>query len=110
MRKTIFIATVLLLILSFNIVSFAETSVNVSVDGTPRSVRQVAVLVDGQKLNTEVPSFIMGDRTLVPIRFVAESFGAVVGWDQDTKTAIVVHDNNVVSLSIEIVRETCMEK
>ena len=104
MRKTIFIATVLLLILSFNIVSFAETSVNVSVDGTPRSVRQVAVLVDGQKLNTEVPSFIMGDRTLVPIRFVAESFGAVVGWDQDTKTAIVVHDNNVVSLSIDNTR------
>ena len=101
MRKTIFIAGILLFILSFNILAFANTSVDVHVDGSPLSVRQVAVLVDGQKLNTEVPSFIMGDRTLVPIRFVAESFGAVVGWDQDTKTAIVVHDNNVVSLAID---------
>jgi|GEM_PF-355701 len=101
MKKTILIIVVLILILSINIFAFGDTSVSIKVDGNPLSARQVAVMVDGQKLQTEVPSFIMGDRTLVPIRFVAESFGAVVGWDQPSKTAVVVHDNNVVTLSID---------
>jgi Copper amine oxidase N-terminal domain. len=47
------------------------------------------VLLDGNRLDSKIPSFILGDRTLVPIRFVAENFGAVVGWEDKTKTVTV---------------------
>lgn len=32
------------------------------------------------------------NRTLIPVRFVAETMGAVVSWDQETQTAIVEQD------------------
>lgn len=38
------------------------------------------VTVRGEKQSLEVPSQIVGNRTLVPLRFVAETLGAQVGW------------------------------
>ena len=35
-------------------------------------------------LGMDVPAQLMNDRTMVPLRFVAEFFGAVVDWDGDT--------------------------
>jgi len=44
---------------------------------------------NGQNLTLDVPPEIVNDRTLVPVRAIAESFGAIVNWDGDTKTVII---------------------
>ena len=40
---------------------------------------------NGANIQLDVPAKIVGGRTLVPARAVAESFGADVGWDQSTQ-------------------------
>lgn len=42
--------------------------------------------------------FIIDGRTLVPIRFLAESIGAGVDWDDYTRKATVTHDGEVIEL------------
>lgn len=42
-----------------------------------------------KNIELDVPPQIISDRTLVPARAVAESFGAEVDWDGDTQTVII---------------------
>jgi len=44
---------------------------------------------NGQNITLDVPAQLVGGRTLVPARAVAESFGAEVGWDQPTRTVTI---------------------
>jgi hypothetical protein len=44
---------------------------------------------NGAEINLDVPAKTIGGRTLVPIRVVAESFGATVEWDPTTRTVII---------------------
>ena len=41
-------------------------------------------------MEMDVVPYVKNDRTYVPVRFVAEAFGCNVGWDQSTKTVIIV--------------------
>ncbi|HIK13233.1 MAG TPA: copper amine oxidase N-terminal domain-containing protein, partial [Oscillatoriaceae cyanobacterium M33_DOE_052] len=45
--------------------------------------------VDGRPVELDVPAAVTGDRTFVPLRFVAESLGAEVGWDEAGQTVKV---------------------
>lgn len=45
--------------------------------------------VNGQALTLDVPAQIFGGRTLVPLRFVAESLGAEVVWSPATRTVTI---------------------
>ena len=47
------------------------------------------VTVNGQAVTIDVPATIVGGRTLVPLRFVAESFGIDVNWDGATRTVTI---------------------
>ncbi|MDO5399103.1 MAG: copper amine oxidase N-terminal domain-containing protein [bacterium] len=47
------------------------------------------VYVSGETKELDVPPMIIDDRTLVPVRFVAEAFGANVNWDEATKTVFI---------------------
>jgi len=49
-------------------------------------VGQRTAQVNGQLLVLDVPPVVVEDRTLVPVRFVAESLGALVEWDNATQT------------------------
>lgn len=42
--------------------------------------------VNGEEVTLETPAIIIDGRTMVPVRFVAETFGYDVAWDQETKT------------------------
>ena len=44
------------------------------------------VYVNGIVAEIDVPAEIMNNRTMVPIRFVAENFGLNVQWEQDSQT------------------------
>ncbi len=48
--------------------------------------------------NAAVVATTVNDRTLVPIRFIAESFGAEVGWDEAASTASVALDGKNISI------------
>lgn len=44
---------------------------------------------DGTTVEVDVPAQIINDRTMVPIRVISEGIGAVVGWEEDTRTVTV---------------------
>ncbi len=50
--------------------------------------------------NYDVAPFTQNDRTLVPVRFISESFGAKVGWDDATQTVTVNYGDKAISLQI----------
>ena len=45
--------------------------------------------VNGTVKTLDVPAQIMNDRTMVPVRAVAEAFGANVNWDNETRTVVI---------------------
>lgn len=45
----------------------------------------IEILLDGRELELDVPPEVKNERTMVPIRAVAESLGADVDWDQGTQ-------------------------
>lgn len=57
--------------------------------------------IDGKPVSLDVPATILNGRTLVPIRFVAESLGARVGWDGNTREVTVSLDGKTVKLTID---------
>lgn len=52
-------------------------------------VGQKKAKVNGKEVAMDVPPVIDKGRTLVPLRFVGESLGTTVGWEQDTRSVIV---------------------
>lgn len=103
MGKYKWIIILSILMIFSTITAFADNNsiIQVEMNGERVDVRRVAVLLDGQALESQVPSFIHIDRTLVPLRFVAESYGAEVGWEQSTKTATVSYEDSEISLKID---------
>ena len=45
--------------------------------------------VNGKDVTLDVPAKIISDRTMVPVRFISESLGCTVNWDDTTKTVII---------------------
>ena len=56
------------------------------------------MFVDSQ--NTNVAPIIKDSRTLVPVRFISESFGCDVSWEESTQTVTVKKDGKTVEMSI----------
>ncbi len=52
------------------------------------------VYVNGaeQEKKLDVPATIINSRTMVPVRFIAESFGETVNWNADTRTVEITSD------------------
>jgi len=62
--------------------------------GSDKIVMQIGkktATVNGRVLELDVAPFIVNGRTLVPIRFISETFGAEVSWEQSTKTVIIIY-------------------
>ena len=51
--------------------------------------------VNGEATSLDSPAKIVDGRTLVPIRFVAETLGCNVDWENDTRTVIIKKDSEV---------------
>lgn len=48
-----------------------------------------SALVNNQVVQLDEPAIIIQGRTLVPARFIAETFGATVTWDAKTSTVVI---------------------
>ena len=59
--------------------------------------------VDGvdKKVFMDIAPFIEGDRTMLPIRFVAEALGFNVQWDNENRTVILIDKENVVKIPVD---------
>jgi len=62
-----------------------DTRIELTVDST-------TALVNGEVVTLDVPATIMDGRTLVPVRFIAESTGAGVEWEARTRTVLITTD------------------
>ncbi|MBE7052939.1 MAG: hypothetical protein E7391_01535 [Ruminococcaceae bacterium] len=59
-------------------------------------INNTVAKVNGKDVTLDVPAQIVNSRTLVPVRFISESLGANVGWEDATKTVTVdLAKNNV---------------
>ena len=59
--------------------------------------------IDGIEERTmmDIAPFIEKDRTMLPIRFVAEALGFNVQWDNDSRTVILIDNENVVKIPVD---------
>ncbi|QIB27934.1 copper amine oxidase N-terminal domain-containing protein [Caloranaerobacter azorensis] len=60
---------------------------------------------NGEEIKIDVPATIINGRTLVPIRFIAESIGAKVDWDDKTKTVIITSSAKMNPFSLEKLKQ-----
>ncbi|MCK5848090.1 MAG: choice-of-anchor D domain-containing protein [Caldisericia bacterium] len=58
------------------------------------------VLINGEPKIMEASPFISKGRTVVPIRIIAEAFGAKIDWDGKTQTITITQGKNEISMSI----------
>ncbi len=83
-----YLSLVIICFLLFTVIGRAEIS-------------EVQVKVNGKLIEFDVKPLINeDDRTLVPIRFIAENLGAKVGWNQDLKEVTITKDNKTIKLKI----------
>ena len=61
----------------------------------------IAVYIDGEKLEPSVDPQIIDSRTYVPIRVIAEKWGAVVGWNQERQQVRITKDRQRIDLYID---------
>lgn len=102
MRKWKVLLSFLLIITFFANPGFAAQSryITVKINGQNFKVNETPVLVDGQAIKTEAPSYITNGTTFVHLRFI-ESYGAKVEWEASTKTAIISQGDKVIKMSID---------
>ncbi len=55
---------------------------------------------DAEKINVDSPPVISDSRTLVPVRFISESFGASVNWNEEEKRAEITADGKTIVFNI----------
>jgi len=61
----------------------------------------IKLIVDGEDITSSTKPVIKNDRTLVPIRMVAEQLGAEVTWNNDDRSVLIIKDDMTVLLRID---------
>ncbi|MCD6107389.1 MAG: hypothetical protein J7J57_04200 [Caldisericaceae bacterium] len=70
-------------------INFKGTVIELWIDSSKARVNSNAVYIDPD--NHGVKPIIVNSRTMLPLRFVAESLGCDVGWDNDTRTITITY-------------------
>ena len=69
----------------------SNTAIAVKGDKTVKmTIDLPQVNVNGQITEIDMAPVLLNDRTLAPMRFVAEAFGGIVNWYEDTQTASII--------------------
>jgi len=72
-------------------------NVHITVDGQTLSFGIGETSPQLAALGMDVPAQLIGDRTMVPLRFVSEFFGAIVEWDGDTRVIEIINIGSVLN-------------
>ena len=71
------------------VIDFNEKEVSMQIGNNTAIVNGTPKIIDPN--NHDVKPIIINDRTMLPLRFVAESLGCKVGWDPDTRTITITY-------------------
>ncbi len=77
-------------------VVYANGQINATGNGRTVSLNigSTQATVNGQSQVLDVAPFLVGSRTLVPLRFIAQSLGAAVDWNDQTSTVRITGGGN----------------
>ncbi len=87
-----------------------DTIIKLQINNPTAEISRAGVM---QKIALDSKPIILNDRTLIPLRFVSESLGKQVAWNQDTQTAIIVdyeYFMNTISKKAPIFYEALSKK
>ncbi|MDO8686140.1 MAG: N-acetylmuramoyl-L-alanine amidase family protein [Clostridiales bacterium] len=104
MISVIMVLTFCIFAFSISVVGAAATSTSTSQTSTTNNVSKSPtpiLLINGTKLQSDVPPVIINSRTLVPARAVFEKLGAVVTWDSKKRKVLVELGEKSVLLTID---------
>lgn len=65
------------------------------------ATRPIKLIVDGKDITSSSMPILQNDRTLVPVRFVAEELGAIVTWNDKDRTIKIERDSSTILLRID---------
>lgn len=63
--------------------------------------KDITITIDGKDIKFDQPPIIVNDRTLVPMRAIFEALGAVVDWENDSRTAVGTKDGVTIRIQID---------
>ena len=92
--------------LAFKAVDPGTATIEVKVGNISKSfpiiITDISVVVNGKEVvfPDELPYVNQDNRTMVPVRFVSESLGAQVEWDNDNRMVIICKDDKTIKLKI----------
>ena len=89
--KILFIFCTIIIVLSITNVVFADYE----------SDTDIKLVVDSVDITSLTSPVIINDRTMVPVRFIAEQLGALVEWDGATRSVLVTKGNRKVLFKID---------
>lgn len=61
----------------------------------------IKISIDGKKVTSDVDPFISNDRTMVPVRIIAEELDSVVEWDNDNRAVHISREDAHITLRID---------
>ncbi|MDO5713816.1 MAG: copper amine oxidase N-terminal domain-containing protein, partial [Tissierellia bacterium] len=62
--------------------------------------RDIKIKVNGEFIHSEVKPFIENERTMVPLRFIAEALKIKIEWNQEKREVLIVDGNKNLKLPI----------
>ncbi|MCC5910523.1 MAG: N-acetylmuramoyl-L-alanine amidase [Clostridiaceae bacterium] len=103
MKKTIAMVLMLVMLLTSFIYASpnSRNMVTMLMDGRNTDFHVAGLKMFGEKIETDVPPVLHNSRTLLPVRFVAESMGAEVEWDQEQYAATITTEDKEILLMID---------
>jgi copper amine oxidase-like protein len=77
-------------------VVYSNPQINATGNGRTVSltIGSTQATINGQSQTLDVAPFIVGSRTLVPLRFIAQALGAAVDWNDQTSTVTITGGGN----------------
>lgn len=84
--------------------SHGKISLGLNKGGTGRyenvTVSVVPVVLNGELLESDVPAFSWGGRTMAPVRLIAERLGATVQWEEGTTEVVITVNAITIQLKM----------
>ena len=87
LKKTIAIISTVCVVFACTVFSYAATN--------------VTVLINGVKIEYDVPAQIIDSRTMVPMRKTFDMLGARVDWNAEMRLAIATYKTSIVVIGID---------
>jgi hypothetical protein len=85
-----------------------EKSVTVTRDGVEVKlvIGSTTAYVNGQEVTLDSPPEILEGRTVVPVRFIAEAFGAIVLWEAESSSVVIYEEETAEETTEETTTES----